>query len=82
MTKFGRSAAYDDALGVITLTMLGRPAPADLKALEEAAHFVKDWLMTLEEYIDADDPLSELRMRIHAPLHAKLDAALKGVPNV
>jgi hypothetical protein len=52
-----------------------------LKALEEAVLFVKQFLLNLEG-ADCGDPLRDIRKRCHAPLHAKLDAALKGVRNV
>ena len=55
-------------------------AVAHLKALEEAARFTKEFLLKLEGP-DASDPLRSIRQHFHKPLHAKLDAALKGVRN-
>lgn len=52
-----------------------------LKALEDAARFMRDFLAQLEGD-DEGDPLKALRLSFHKPLHAKLDAALKGVRNV
>jgi hypothetical protein len=52
-----------------------------LKALEEAVRFVKEFLLKLEGP-EEFDPLRAIRQRTHKPLHAKLDAALKGVRNV
>jgi hypothetical protein len=45
-------------------------------ALVEAVRFVKGYLNGLESTVDEGDPLPELRRKFHAPLHAKLDAAL------
>jgi hypothetical protein len=51
-----------------------------LKALEEAASVMKQYLLRLED--PRSDPLLwKIRRDFHAPLHATLDAALKGVPN-
>jgi hypothetical protein len=44
--------------------------------LLEACQFVKDWLNRLEDGTEPDDPLRNLREIFHAPVHAKLDAAI------
>jgi hypothetical protein len=63
-------------------TFPGVEAAVDhLKALEDAVLFTQDFLARLEG-TDPEDPLFEIRRRFHAPLHEKLDAALKGVSNV
>lgn len=51
-------------------------------ALVEAARFVKAFLVRLEADTPASDPIRKIRERIHAPLHAKLDAALASLPPV
>ena len=51
-----------------------------LKALEEAVRFTKDFLLVIENH--KSGALTKLHKYFHAPAHAKLDAALKGVPNV
>lgn len=48
----------------------------EYKALKDAVHFVKAFLTKLEDDGDYYDPLAEARKKFHAPLHAKLDAAL------
>ena len=52
------------------------PLHAAAPALYEACEFVKAWLARLEDSADYEDPLTEARRTFHAPLHAKLDAAL------
>jgi hypothetical protein len=42
----------------------------------EALIFVKDWFLKLENGTDEDDPLTAMRRKYHAPVHAKLDAAI------
>lgn len=44
--------------------------------LYEACRFIKNYLDRLENALPSDDPLKKLRREFHAPLHAKLDAAL------
>jgi len=45
-------------------------------ALLGAVRFTKDFLSRLENGTGADDPLTQLRMKFHKPLHDALDAAL------
>ena len=45
-------------------------------ALVDAAKFVKAFLLRLEDGLPEDDPLTKARRKYHAPIHAKLDAAL------
>ena len=51
---------------------------AENQALREAALFVRAFLSKLEDGGGYYDPLTEARRKFHAPLHAKLDAALGG----
>lgn len=44
--------------------------------LLEAVRFVKEFFANLEDGLPADDPISKFRQKFHAPLHAKVDAAL------
>jgi hypothetical protein len=46
------------------------------ETLSEACRFVKNFLVRLEDSLEADDPLRDIRRRYHAPLHQKLDIAL------
>lgn len=46
------------------------------EALVEAARFVKTFLNQLEDGLPEEDPLTQARRRYHAPIHAKIDAAL------
>lgn len=52
-------------------------APDMLQALE----FVKNFLLDLEHGCPADDPLTRLRKRHHAPAHAALDLAIGKAKN-
>jgi hypothetical protein len=45
--------------------------------LEYACIFVKKYLLQLERSTEFDDPLLEIRRRIHRPIHAELDKALR-----
>jgi hypothetical protein len=56
------------------LAILGEHSTA-FDALYEAAKFVKSFLDSLEDG-EESDPLRKVRLRVHGPLHAKLDAAL------
>lgn len=47
-----------------------------VKRLEEAVLFTRQFLDKLERGTEPDDPLYKARRQYHAPLHAKLDAAL------
>lgn len=48
------------------------------EALVDACKFVKSFLAKLEDNDGGYyDPLTEARKKFHAPLHAKLDAAIK-----
>lgn len=49
---------------------------AERDQLRDACLFVKDFLRKLEEDGGYHDPLQEARRKFHAPLHAKLNAAL------
>jgi hypothetical protein len=44
--------------------------------LLEAAMWMKGFLIGLENSTEPGDPLREIRKRVHAPLHEKLDAAM------
>ncbi len=44
--------------------------------LLEACHDVKNFLANLENGTRRDDPLHALRLMVHKPLHAVLDAAI------
>lgn len=49
------------------------------KALEDALRWVKAWFAKLEDNTDPlDHVLKEIRQRVHAPIHAVIDAALEG----
>jgi hypothetical protein len=48
----------------------------DREALLEACKFVKAFFQKLEDDTYDDDPLLKMRQRFHAPIHAKLDAAI------
>ena len=47
------------------------------EALVDAAQFVNTFLNQLEDGLPESDPLTQMRRRYHAPLHAKIDAALE-----
>lgn len=58
-----------------------KAAVEHLKALEEAARFVRQFLLNYEAEAK-NQIIRDLLAIYHKPLHTKLDAALKGVPNV
>lgn len=44
--------------------------------LLEALQFVKQFFDKLEGGLPADDPVSAIRRKFHAPVHAKIDSAI------
>lgn len=53
-----------------------------VKKQREALEWVKDWFDRLEGDRDPLDPLTAIRQKYHAPVHAKLDAALSSQTGV
>ncbi len=53
---------------------------AKAEQAREALQFVKQFLTNLEINTQPDDPLIEIRRQVHAPLHARIDAALSAEP--
>lgn len=45
--------------------------------MEQALLFVKAFFRRLENGVDEDDPITVMRRKFHAPVHAAVDAALK-----
>jgi hypothetical protein len=54
-----------------------RIAQAELIRKDAALAFVKDFFRKLESGTDEDDPLTIMRRKYHAPIHARIDAALE-----
>jgi hypothetical protein len=56
-----------------------RSLEARSHALEDALRWVKAWFAKLEDNTDPlDHVLKDIRQRVHAPIHAVIDAALEG----
>lgn len=51
-------------------------AREQVRVLRGALRFVKSFFTDLEDALEPDDPLHRFRNRYHAPVHAKIDAAL------
>lgn len=48
----------------------------NLAVIREQVQFVKDWFLKLEDGLPDTDPLTAIRRKYHAPVHAALDEAL------